>query len=217
MSNAEEIKSRVRPYDATDHYQQSLKGAPVYYRVGLNSECRRADTSRMDAVFDVAQAFPNQNAKLLAGDWQVFLESFEGTLNSQLARVNIKMCLPDLVRSSRDYVMTAVGVCRTSDVVGHIPIKQAYRRPQQVGDINADGADNAADDAFDTLAPLPISISNVIGTDSIGVQIDPVTLFSGQVRVLLRDETHARLDKAGGTPLADTDAWRATLLFVHRA
>jgi len=204
MSNAEEIKSRVRPYDATDHYQQSLKGAPVYYRVGLNSECRRADTSRMDAVFDVAQAFPNQNAKLLAGDWQVFLESFEGTLNSQLARVNIKMCLPDLVRSSQDYVMTAVGVCRTSDVVGHIPIKQAYRRPD-------------SDDTFDTLAPLPISISNVIGTDSIGVQIDPVTLFSGQVRVLLRDETHARLDKAGGTPLADTDAWRATLLFVHRA
>ena len=203
MSNAEEIKSRVRPYDATDHYQQSLKGAPVYYRVGLNSECRRADTSRMDAVFDVAQAFPNQNAKLLAGDWQVFLESFEGTLASQLARVNIKLCLPDLVRSSQDYVMTAVGVCRTSDVVGHIPIKQAYRRP------------DAEDDAFDTLAPLPISISNVIGTDSIGVKIDPVTLFSGQVRVLLRDETHARLDKVGGTPLADTDAWRATLLFAH--
>ena len=204
MSNAEEIKSRVRPYDAADHYQQSLKGAPVYYRVGLNSECRRADTSRMDAVFDVAQVFPNQNAKLLAGDWQVFLESFEGTLASQLARVNIKLCLPDLVRSSQDYVMTAVGVCRSSDVVGHIPIKQAYRRPD-------------SDDAYDTLAPLPISISNVIGTDSIGVKIDPVTLFSGQVRVLLRDETHARLDKVGGTPLADTDAWRATLLFVHRA
>jgi hypothetical protein len=171
----------------------------------------------MDAVFDVAQVFPNQNAKLLAGDWQVFLESFEGTLASQLARVNIKLCLPDLVRSSQDYVMTAVGVCRTSDVVGHIPIKQAYRRPQQVGDVDGDGADDAEDDAYDTLAPLPISISNVIGTDSIGVKIDPVTLFSGQVRVLLRDETHARLDKVGGTPLADTDAWRATLLFVHRA
>ena len=69
------------------------------------------------------------------------MESFEGTLDSQLARVNIKVCLPDLVRSSQDYVMTAVGVGRTSDVIGHIPIKQAYRRPQQVGDGDGDGAD----------------------------------------------------------------------------
>ena len=139
------------------------------------------------------------------------MESFEGTLDSQLARVNIKVCLPDLVRSSQDYVMTAVGVCRTSDAIGHIPIKQEYRRPDD------QAATTAGDGSFDELGPLPISISNVIGTDSIGVKIDPVTLFSGQVRVLLRDETPARLDKAGGTPLADTDAWRATLLFVHRA
>ena len=72
------------------------------------------------------------------------------------------------------------------------------------------------DDAFDTLALLPIAVSNVIGADSIGVKIDPVALFSGQVRVLLRDEHHDRLDKAGGTPLAADEGWRATLLFVHK-
>jgi hypothetical protein len=217
MSNAEEIKSRARPYDVGDHYQQSLKGAPVYYRVGLNSGFKRADTTSMDAVFDVAQVFPNQNAKLLRGEWQVFLESFEGKLDSQIAKTNIKLCLPDLVRSSQDYVMTDVAVCRSSDAVAHIPIQQAYRRPQQVGDVDGDGDDDAADDAFDTLAPLPVTLSNVIGADSIGVKVDPVTLFSGQVRVLLRDEHHNRLDKAGGTPLAGGEGWRATLLFVHRA
>ena len=211
MSNAEEIKSRVRPYDAADHYQQSLKGPPVYYRVGLNSGFRRADTTSMDAVFDVAQVFPNQRAELLNGEWQVFLESFEGKLDSQIAKTNIKFCLPDLVRSSQDYVMTEVAVCRSSDAVAHIPITQEYRRPDDTA------ATTVGDGTFDELGPLPIVVSNVIGADSIGVKVDPMTLFSGQVRVLLRDEHHGRLDKADGTPLVDTDGWRATLLFVHRA
>ena len=206
----------MEPYGVSDHYRQSLKSKSVYYRVGLNSGFRRADTTSMDAVFDVAQVFPNQRAELLNGEWQVFLESFEGKLDSQIAKTNIKFCLPDLVRSSQDYVMTEVAVCRSSDAIGHIPIQQAYRRPKQVGDVDGDGDDDAEDDAFDTLAPLPIAVSNVIGVDSIGVKIDPMTLFSGQVRVLLRDEHHNRLDKAGGTPLVDTDGWRATLLFVHR-
>ena len=210
MSNAEELKSRVKPYGVSDHYRQSLKGTPLYYRVGLNSGFRRADTTSMDAVFDVAQMFPNQRAELLNGDWQVFLESFEGKLDSQIAKTNIKFCLPDLVRSSEDYVMTEVAVCRSSDAVGHIPIKQEYRRPDDQADTTT------GDGSFDELGPRPIAVTNVIGADSIGVKIDPVTLFSGQVRVLLRDEHHNRLDKADGTPLVDTDGWRATLLFVHR-
>ena len=209
MSNAEEINSRVPPHKANEHFRQSLKGAPLYYRVGLNSGFRRADTTPMDAVFDVSQVFPNQRADLMSGEWQVFVESFEGKLDSQIARTNIKLCLPDLVRSSQDYVMTAEGVCRSSDAVAHIPITQEYRRPD-------DGADTTeGDGTYDELGPLPITVSNVIEADSIGVKVDPMMLFSGQVRVLLRNEHHDRLDKAGGTPIPDTEGWRATLLFVH--
>ena len=98
--------------------------------------------------------------------------------------------------------MTAVGVCRTSDAIGHIPIKQEYRRPDD------QAATTAGDGSFDELGPLPISISNVIGTDSIGVKIDPVTLFSGQVRVLLRDETHASIKPAARLSLTRTHGAR---------
>ena len=73
--------------------------------------------------------FPNQRADLLNGEWHAFLESFEGVMPSQLAKTNIKVCLPDLVRSSQDVVMTAVGVCQIDDTIGHVPIAQEYAAP----------------------------------------------------------------------------------------
>ena len=82
-----------------------------------------------DAVFDVKQVFPNQRADMMNGEWHAFLESFEGVMPSQLAKTNIKVCLPDLVRSSQDFVMTAAGVCQTNDAIGHVPIAQEYRAP----------------------------------------------------------------------------------------
>ena len=38
----EEIKSKIRPFKMNDHYKQSLKGPPLYYRVSLNSGFKRA-------------------------------------------------------------------------------------------------------------------------------------------------------------------------------
>ena len=165
----------------------------------------------MDAEFDVRQVFPNQRADLMNGEWHVFLESFEAKLDTQLLKTNIKVCLPDLIKSSNDYVMTGVGVCQINDAVGHVPITQEYRATE-----HAAAADPIPAGALDA---KPIAISKVISADSIGVKIDPVALFSGQIRVLLRDESHTALvagANAGEVNVA-TDGWRATLLFVHKA
>ena len=210
MLYMEEIKSSIRSYKANEHYKQSLKGPPLYYRVSLNDTMKRAGTTIVDAEFDVRHVFPNLRADLMNGEWHVFLESLEALMASQLAKTNIKVCLPDLVKSSQDYVMTGVGVCQINDAVGHVPITQEYRAPGHV-----DGAAVLED----ALAAKPITISKVINADSIGVKIDPVALFSGQIRVLLRDEHHDPLVAgAGGGELDDNnDGWRATLLFVHKA
>ena len=123
----EEIKSKIRPFKMNDHYKQSLKGPPLYYRVSLNSGFKRAGTTVVDATFDVQHVFPNQRADLMNGEWHVFLESFEALMASQLERTNIKVCLPDLIKSSQDYVMTAAGVCQINDAVEHVPITQEFR------------------------------------------------------------------------------------------
>ena len=207
----EEIQSKIRPFKMNYHYKQSLKGPPLYYRVSLNSGFKRAGTTVVDATFDVQHVFPNQRADLMNGEWHVFLESFEALMASQLERTNIKVCLPDLIKSSQDYVMTDVGVCQINDAVEHVPIAQEFRAPG-----HADGDE-------DLLTFKPIAVSNVIGADDIGVKVDPVALFSGQMRVLLRDEHHAPIGvvvgAAGAPPqMADdgTEGWRATFLFVHK-
>lgn len=207
----EEIKSSIRSYKANEHYKQSLKGPPLYYRVSLNDTKKRAGTTIVDAEFDIRHVFPNQRADLMNGEWHVFLESFEAKLDTQLLKTNIKVCLPDLIKSSNDYVMTDIGVCQINDAVGHVPITQEYRATQ-----HAAAADPIPAGA---LAAKPIAISKVISADSIGVKIDPVALFSGQIRVLLRDESHTAL--VAGANVGEVndavDGWRATLLFVHKA
>ena len=205
----EEIKSKIRPFRVNQHYKQSLKGPPLYYRVSLNDTMKRAGTTTVDAHFDIKHVFPNQRAELMNGEWHVFLESFEAKLDTQLAKTNIKVCLPDLIKSSQDYVMTDVGVCQINDAVGHVPITQEYRAP---------GHGAAEDYPPEALAAKPIAVSNVIGVDDIGVKVDPVALFSGQIRVLLRDEHHDPLVAGGGGGEVNdaADGWRATLLFVHK-
>jgi hypothetical protein len=207
----EEIKSSIRSYKANEHYRQSLKGPPLYYRVSLNDTMKRAGTTIVDAEFDVRHVFPNQRADLMNGEWHVFLESFEAKLDTQLLKTNIKVCLPDLIKSSQDYVMTDIGVCQINDAVGHVPITQEYRATQ-----HAAAADPIPAGA---LAAKPIAVSKVISADSIGVKIDPVALFSGQIRVLLRDEHHDPLvaGNQAGEVNDNNDGWRATLLFVHKA
>ena len=226
----EEIQSKIRPFKMNDHYKQSLKGPPLYYRVSLNSGFKRASTTVVDATFDVQHVFPNQRADLMNGEWHVFLESFEALMASQLERTNIKVCLPDLIKSSQDYVMTAAGVCQINDAVEHVPITQEFRSATiATYNVPAIAADSTRPQyavpavPVDALTFKPIAVSNVIGADDIGVKVDPVALFSGQMRGLLRDEHHAPIGVvAGGAgvppQMADdgTEGWRATFLFVHK-
>ena len=228
----EEINSSIRPYDANFQYKQSLKGPPMYYRISVNSQMTTSPIT--DAVFDVKQVFPNQRADMMNGEWHAFLESFEGVMPSQLAKTNIKVCLPDLVRSSQDFVMTAAGVCQTNDAIGHVPIAQEYRAPGiATYDVPAIARDAEVDDFIvgvrnlyavpavpvDALAAKPITLHKAVSADSIGVKVDPVALFSGQIRVLLRDEHHTPLvagNQAGELNSA-AEGWRATILFVHKS
>eukprot|EP01044_Picomonas_judraskeda_P037260 COSAG03_NODE_16831_length_391_cov_0.866438_1_plen_114_part_10 len=110
-------------------------------------------------------------------------------------------------------------VCQTDDVVGHIPIAQEYRAPgvatYDVPEILGDGTrDEYAVPAVpaDALTAKPIVIRNSIGADTIGVKIDPVALFSGKLRVLLRDANHIPVvaGAAGGQINPATEAWSAT-------
>lgn len=202
----EEIKSKIRPYKVNEHMKQSLKGPPLYYRVSVVSEFRHDSTTLVDATFDVNHVFPNQRADLMNGEWHVFLESFEAVAGKLQGIPMFKVCLPDLIKSSQDYVMTDVGVCQINDAVEHVPIAQEYRAPGH------------GDGDVDALATKPIAVSNVIGVDDIGVKVDPVALFSGQLRVLLRSETHSVLEAGDENGKLGTagDGWRGTFLFVHK-
>ena len=207
----EELKSSVRDYDVNKQYKQSLKGPPHYYRVSVVSGYRTAPSTITDAEFTINQSIPNQRMDMMNGEWHAFLEYFEANIPSQLNAVNLKVCLPDLVRSSQDVVMTAAGKCQTDDVVGHIPIAQEYRATQHA----------AAADPIPAgeLAAKPIIIRNSIGADTIGVKIDPVSLFSGKLRVLLRNANHNPVvaGAAAGEMNQAAEAWSATFLFVHKA
>ena len=207
----EEINSSIRPYDANFQYKQSLTDGTEYYRVTVHSAFKKAGSTNTDAVFRVDHAFPNHRTDLMNGKWYAFLEGFYSLgFPTQMAKGNIKVCLPDLIKSSQDYVMTGVGVCQINDAVGHVPIAQEYRAP---------GHDDGAAVPVDALATTPIAVSKVISADSIGVKIDPVALFSGQIRVLLRDEHPDPLVAGANANEVDdnNDGWRATLLFVHKA
>lgn len=207
----EELKSSVRDYDVNKQYKQSLKGPPHYYRVSVVSGYRTAPSTITDAEFTINQSIPNQRMDMMNGEWHAFLEYFEADIPSQLDAVNLKVSLPDLVRSSQDLVMTAADVCQTDDVVGHIPIAQEYRATQHAA---------AADPVpAGELAAKPIIIRNSIGADTIGVKIDPVSLFSGKLRVLLRNANHNPVvaGAAAGEMNQAAEAWSATFLFVHKA
>ena len=222
----EEIKSSVRKYDVNQQYKQSLKGPPHYYRVSVISGYRTASSTITDAEFTINRLMPNQRMDMMNGEWHAFLEYFEADIPSQVDATNLKVSLPDLVRSSQDLVMTAADVCQTDDVVGHIPIAQEYRAPgvatYDVPEILGDGTrDEYAVPAVpaDALTAKPIVIRNSIGADTIGVKIDPVALFSGKLRVLLRDANHTPVSAGagGGQINPATEAWSATFLFVHKS
>jgi len=66
---------------------------------------------------------------------------------------------------------------------------------------------------------LPLSYSRAVGVHDIGRKVNANMLFTGGLRVVLRDEHDDPLTTGvGANPEmnAATDFWQATFLFVHK-
>ena len=196
----EEIKSKIRPFKMNDHYKQSLTDGTEYYRVTVHSTFKADGSTNTDAVFKVDRVFPNHRSDLLNGKWYAFLEGFYSLgLLTQIAKGNIKVCLPDIIQNSHDFVMTAQGKCQVDDTLAVVPIPQVYHE----------------DDSTDI---LPLTFQQHCSSSSVGKQINPTSLFSGDLRLALRNDNHIKIVTANdGAPNMNTgETYGATILFVHK-
>ena len=78
-------------------------------------------------------------------------------------------------------------------------------------------ADGAAVPA-DAYKLLPLSYSKAVGVHDIGRKVNANMLFTGELRVVLRDEHDVPLTTGNEAPEMDPteDFWQATFLFVHK-
>ena len=195
----EETKSSIRPYDASQQYKQSLTDGTEYYRVTVHSAFKTAGSTNTDAVFRVDHAFPNHRADLLNGKWYAFLEGFYSLgLPSQTAKASLKVCLPNIIQNSHDYVMTAADRCQIDDTLEVIPIPTVLHE-------NSD------------LDILPLTFTQHFTSSSVGRQINPTSLMSGELRVVLRNIDHSTIlvSDAGTDDMLPGEKWTATIVFVH--
>ena len=195
-------KMEVREHSDKQQYRHSLTQGYEYYRVRLHSERKDAGTTNVDATFDIHQVFPNHRADLLNGEWEVFLETFSADFGD-VDKPSLTMQLPGLISSPNDFVVGANG-CQRSSIVAMIPAMwNAYH----------DGVAN-----IDEFKILPFSFSQVIARDSVGVKIDPTTLFQqGKLRVVLTDHRFATIPIGNGVvQIRVGEHYQATILFVHR-
>jgi hypothetical protein len=77
--------------------------------VTVNSGHRITVSNVSDALYRISGVFPNNNAQLLNGSWEVFLEHFFLGVNATTNdNQGIRVCLPDLVNVGKDFA-TQVG------------------------------------------------------------------------------------------------------------
>jgi hypothetical protein len=93
--------------------------------------------------------------------------------------------------------MMPSGTFRSIRLLIKSPGSAAYDVPEILGDGTRDEYEVPAEPA-DALTAVPIAVSKVINQNSVGVRINPVSLFSGQLRILLRDETHTAIPAGTG-------------------
>ena len=224
----EQLKSSVRPYKVNQHFKQSLKGGPEYYRMRLDSEHKRAGSSNVDAYFDISNVFPNNRTDLLSGEWEMFLEQFSGhfqdvlkddadeevvlaeTTATQRGCQHLQVVLPELLQSSNDWIVGSTG-CRQSHVLGYVVIPVEF-------DARGTEIDGAGDfiNVVNPFKIMPAFHQETISRDSVGRKID-LRAFDGIIHVQLLTGEGATIP-IGTDPgeIASTERWQATLLFVHR-
>jgi hypothetical protein len=212
----EQLKHSVRPYNAKQQHVQPLTKGPTYYRLRLDSSEKDAGSTNTEATYSISDVFPMGRADLLNGQWEVFVEGWSGWLQSQVHvseggavsyRDSVELCLPEIVQCSNDYVMTDVGKCQTDDAIITIP--------NNLGISSALKSDNAK---VDFIHVQPTHLRNVITADAVGHKIDPHRLFTGSLRVVLRDPYSHDVIATGDSALeiTETESYTLTLLFVHK-
>jgi hypothetical protein len=205
---SEEIKSSIRSFQPQFQNKQQLTGKPEYYRVSLYSN-HMSSGSEGDATFHFHSLFPNHRTDLLNGEWEVFVETFHANFQSQKNRYfGIQVCLPDLCRSSQNYIAVRgenfKTVCVVDDSVVTIPVSHEYATTTTIDIVQTA-----------ELEALPIRYNQRINVNDIGVKVDARTLLTGVIRIVLKDPfSNSPLFR---TLLTDgTEEWFATLLFVHK-
>jgi hypothetical protein len=197
-------KTDVKAHTVKEQYRHRLTKGYEYYRVRLHSARKLATSTNVDAVFNIAQVFPNHRADLLNGEWEVFLESFTADfINVDKPSLTVQM--PDLITSPNDYVVGANG-CQRSNILAVVPSTWAVYETVAAG--------NAT-----TYKMLPYSYTSLVDRDSVGVKVDPTVLFQqGQLRVVLTDHQFGAIAiGAGAGQVAGAEHWQASVLFVHRS
>ena len=129
----ESLNSSYRPFKTSNASVRSLDGDCDYYRIRVNPTFKSSgsDTS---AVYDLKHVFPNNRFNLSDGEWYVYLEEFSLRGWSQWGRQpyrgnglpdldttshGIRVCLPDLIKPSKDFVMTSSGI-KSDDTVAFV-------------------------------------------------------------------------------------------------
>ena len=179
----EQLKHSVRDFNTKQQHVQPLTKGPTYYRVSVDSAFADND-SITDTTFKMGQSLPNRRADLLNGDWEAFLESFTGKLPSLAGeKTNVKVCLPDLIASSQDsrveFEAPATYRVHNDNTVAIVSLPHQYAAP---------GHAAAAAVPADATKLLPLSYSKAVGVHDIGRKVNANMLFTGELRVVLRDE-----------------------------
>ena len=193
----------VREHSDKEQYRHKLTQGYEYYRVRLHSERKEADSTIVDATFDIQQVFPNHRADLLNGEWEVFLETFSADF-ADVDVPSLTVELPDLISSPNDFVVGANG-CQRSSVLAVVPMNWSAMLVD-------------ADTPTFAYRMLPANFTQVIARDSVGVKIDPTMLFQqGKLRVVLTNHSYGAIAVGNGNDeIAAGEIWQATILFVHR-
>jgi len=205
---SETLNSSVRKYNSANESQQKLSGGCDYYRVTVNSGHRITGSNVSDALYRISGVFPNNNAQLLNGSWEVFLEHFFLGVNATTNdNQGIRVCLPDLVNVGKDFA-TQVG----SKIQPTSRIATVHDSQHSLASADAVGLYVVSD------TPHVFDI-RPIGRESVGYSITPQQLFQQDLRVELRKDTGEYIT-TGDVTIQDDDAnpvnYHATLLFVHR-
>jgi hypothetical protein len=195
-------KLDVREHSDKQQYRHSLTKGYEYYRIRMHSERKEAGSTNTDAVFDIHQVFPNHRADLLNGEWEVFLETFTGDFKD-VEKGSLTLQLPDIISSPNDFEIGANG-CQRSSILAVVPSTWVAYHDATAG--------------VDEYKVMPFSFTQIIARCSVGVKVDPTTLFQqGKLRVVITDETLGAIPQGNNVnQIGAAEFWQATILFVHR-